>query len=61
MMKFVQIAVTRVGRSEDNSAYSVALFALNDKGEISALKTTYGNQTQGEWKKVEGPAEKHGI
>lgn len=56
-MKFIQIAVTRVGRTEDNSAYSVALYALNEEGEIYALKTDYGNTHQGEWKKVSGPDE----
>lgn len=55
-MKFIQIAVTRVGRAEDNSAYSVALYALNQEGEIYALKTDYGNTHQGEWKKVSGPS-----
>ncbi|MBI2327480.1 hypothetical protein HYU92_04125 [Candidatus Curtissbacteria bacterium] len=33
-MKFTQIAVAGVGRSNDNSAYSVALFALNENGKL---------------------------
>gem|GEM_PF-4585766 len=60
-MKFKQIAVTRVGRENDNSAYSVALFALNEEGEIYALKTDYGNTHQEEWKKVSGPSEEPGT
>lgn len=56
-MKFIQIAVTHAGRNEDNSAYNVALFALNEAGEIYTLKTTYGDQNHGDWKKVEGPKE----
>ncbi len=57
-MQFKQIAITRVGNENDLSGYSVALFALTEEGEIYTLKTNYGNTTQGEWKKVKGPAEK---